>query len=97
MDNGGILLISFVFHASINHKYYKAMFNHMKNISHWNMKQKVSFIINNILLINIPVMILSSIVISKDVFFFIDLNIGNSEIWRIVHIFSAVIILCCAY
>ena len=88
---GGILLLGFIVHVSINHKYYKVMFQ-SKNVSGWGGKQIVSFIINCILLFAIPVMIFSSIVISKDVFCFMKLDLGQQRIWRMVHILCAVIL-----
>lgn len=89
---GVILLAAFIFHVIINRKYYKVTI-HSKNIGRWSMKQIVSMLINYILLVSVAVMIISSIIISKDIFSFMKFDSGMYGVWRIVHIISAISIL----
>ena len=54
-------------------------------------------IINTMLLLAVPVMMISSVIISKSIFNFINFDIGHHRIWRTLHILSAVIILICSF
>ena len=88
---GIVLILGFIVHVSINHKYYKAIFQN-KNMNSRSPKQILSLIINTILLLAIPVMAVSSVMISRDVLSFMNLHFDGHGMWRTVHIISAVVL-----
>lgn len=98
---GMILLLGFVVHVVINLKYYKVILHKLtkkkENSSTKGQvaKQRISMVINIILPICAVVMLVSSIMISKDLFSFLQIEMGPHRVWRTVHIIASVLLLIC--
>lgn len=92
---GSALFLGIIIHIVANRKYYKAMIKKFKAKNEQSGKRIFTFVINALLLVLSVLMLFSSLVISKDVFVFVNLSILDYDIWRTVHIFSAVAFLVC--
>ena len=92
---GTALFLGVIIHIVANRKYYKAMIKKFKAKNEQSGKRIFTFVINALLLVLSVLMLFSSLVISKDVFVFVNLSILDYDIWRTVHIFSAVAFLVC--
>lgn len=85
---GVILFLGLIIHIVINRKYYRVL--RPGKLGKLNVKAKISFAFNMLLPVSLLTMIMSSVVISKDVFRFIGIDTSHYEFWRILHIISAV-------
>lgn len=88
---GVLLIIGLLTHVAINKKYYKILKS--GKIANMKAKFKTTLALNIILPVSLIVMIISSMVISKDIFSFMNIETSNYELWRVMHIISACIML----
>lgn len=91
---GIALIIGFIVHIAINFKYYNVMFKNNKALE-GNVKHKLSFFINIVLLLVMLLMTLSSIFISKDILFFTNFDSSKYDFWSTLHVISAITMMIC--
>lgn len=88
---GVILIAGLLFHIAVNRKYYKSV--KPDRIQKLSKHGKVSLVLNILLPVSLAAMLVSSCVISKDIFRFLNIETGNYEFWRVLHIVSACVML----
>lgn len=92
---GLVLIGGFILHVIINRKYYLAMTRRLFKGGSVNTRQSISYVVNLLLFCTVVVMAISSVMISRDVFSFID--VGGFALWRFLHILCAVSIVVCVF
>ncbi len=90
---GAVLTIMFIAHVIINRKYYGGMIKKIRSGSKPKAKQIFGFVTDIIFLVGAALMLFSSMVISRNLFIFMDLSFLNYDFWRYVHIFTAIAML----
>ena len=89
---GMLLLIGFLVHLIIRRSYYKGAFRSWRRGRLQGFQPRASLILNLVLIIATVVMLISSIAISRELFFFLNSAITSYDAWRAVHIICAVVL-----
>lgn len=93
---GVLLILAFLLHVLVNRKYYLVMAKQLFR-SGTKAKNRVSYIVNVVLLAATVVMVVSSVVISRDLFAFLGITVDSGMLWRNIHVLCAVTMLVCVF
>ena len=94
---GVTLILGLFVHIALNFKYYVSAFRSIKMLTKKSGRYIFSFVLNILLFTSLVILLASSMVISKELLLFLNIQNSNYDIWRISHILSAVTLLVCAF
>ena len=89
---GMLLLIFFLIHLIIRRSYYKGAFRSLRSRRLHGFQPRLSLILNLVLIIATVVMLISSVLISRELFFFLNSAFTGYDVWRMIHIVCAVVL-----
>ena len=89
---GMLVLIFFLIHLIIRRSYYKGAFRSLRSGRLHGFQPRLSLILNLVLIIATVVMLISSVLISRELFFFLNSAFTGYDVWRVIHIVCAVVL-----
>ncbi|MBR5931332.1 MAG: cytochrome b/b6 domain-containing protein [Lachnospiraceae bacterium] len=89
---GMLVLIGFLIHLIIRRSYYKGAFRSLRNGRLYGFSSRASLILNLVLIVATVVMLISSVLISHELFLFLNSAFTGYDAWRVIHIVCAVVI-----
>ena len=89
---GMLVLIFFLIHLIIRRSYYKGAFRSLRAGRLHGFQPRLSLILNLVLIVATVVMLISSVLISRELFFFLNSAFTGYDAWRVIHIVCAVVL-----
>ena len=89
---GMLVLIFFLIHLIIRRTYYKGAFRSLRNGRLHGFQPRLSLVLNLVLIVATVVMLISSVLISHELFLFLNSAFTGYDAWRVIHIACAVIL-----
>ena len=92
---GMLMLVGILVHVIRRRKYYTAITRVFQKSRRW--QTKAAMIVNLIMIIATAMMLVTSVAISHELFAFINSGFSGYDLWRILHVIFAVVLLICVF